>query len=76
MSNEEYWIIHVMGEECRRKYIVTLQGRYNLYSSKLRSAFIEQRLRGNINYHSLSCWLLIQALDKKQKRGRLIVGGK
>lgn len=75
MSNEKYWIIHEIGEEHRRKYIVTIQGRYNLYISQLRSAFIERRLKHNINYLSLSCWLLIQALDVDQKRGRLIVGG-
>lgn len=76
MSNEDYWMIHEMGEEHRRKYIVTIQSRHNLYDSKLAYAFIEQRLKRNVNYLSLYCWLFIQALDVKQKRGRLIVGGK
>lgn len=76
MSNEGYWMIHEMGEEYRRKYIVTIKGRHNLYDSKLAYAFIDQRLKRSVNYLSLSCWLLIQALDVVQKRGRLIVGGK
>ena len=60
MSNEEYWMIHEKGKEFRRKRILLI---YPI----------------RIPPHDRLCFgwpdlMLMEALDEKQKRGRLIVG--
>lgn len=62
MSNEEYWTIHERGEEFRRKRILFV------YPTRKPP-------------HDSLCFgwpdlMLMEALNEKQKRGRLIVGGK
>ena len=75
MSNEEYWILHEMGEEYRRKYIFLTRSRCYGYGSKLRSKFAEWNSRRNKTYLGLPCYILMEILDRNQKCGRLIVGG-
>lgn len=69
-------MLHEMGEEYRRKYIFLTQGRHHLYCSELRSKFAEWNSRRNKTYLGLPCYIFMEILDKNQKRGRLIVGGK
>lgn len=76
MSNEGYWMLHEMGEKYRRKYIFLTRSRHHLYCSELRSKFAEWNSRRNKPYLGLPCYIFMEILDKNQRRGRLIVGGK
>lgn len=76
MSNEGYWMLHEMGEEYRRKYIFLIRGLNHLYCSELRSKNAEWNSRHNKPYLGLPCYIFMEILDKNQKHGRLIVGGK
>lgn len=62
MSNEEYWMAHEFGEKCRREYILLLLPTRNPPNDSL--CFRWPNL------------ISMDVLDEKQKRGRLIVGGK
>ena len=64
MSNEEYWKIHVVyekREEFRRKHILLAYPTHKPPHDGIRFEYPDV--------------MLIEALDEKQKRGRLIVGG-
>lgn len=73
MSNEEYWSIHEMGEAFFRKYMILEQARYNPYSD---IQDINRRIRTLTCFSGKFYHLLMDALDGRQKQGRLIVGGK
>lgn len=58
MSNEEYWIVHERGEEFRRKRILFVYPTRKLLHDSLCFGWPDV--------------MLIEALDEKQKLGRLI----
>ena len=73
MSNEEYWSIHEMGEACFGRYIILEQARYKPYGD---IQDIDRDIKTLMCFYRRLYYRLIDLLDAKQKRGRLIVGGR
>lgn len=73
MSNEEYWYIHEMEEACFGRYIILEQARYKPYGD---IQDIDRDIKTLICFYRRLYYRLIDLLDAKQKRGRLIVRGR
>ena len=71
MSNEEYWIVHEMGE--------AILGSDDHFCGNMRyekDKVLKNQLAVSKNLMVMAYISLMDVLDEKQKRGRLIVGGK
>lgn len=71
MSNEEYWMIHEMGEA-----ILGSDDHFCSYMGYKRDKLLKDQLVVSKRLMTMAYILLMDVLDEKQKRGRLIVGGK
>lgn len=71
MSNEEYWMVHEMGEAILGSdYHFCGNMRYE------KDKVLKNQLAVSRNLMVMAYISLMDVLDEKQKRGRLIVGGK
>lgn len=71
MSNEEYWMIHEMGE--------AILGSDDHFCGNMRyekDKLLKDQLVVSKRLMALAYISLMDVLDDKQKRGRLIIGGK
>lgn len=71
MSNEEYWLVHEMGEAILGSDEHFCGNMRYEKDKVLRNQLAVSRILMTMVYISL-----MDVLDKKQKRGRLIVGGR